>query len=51
MYMYFGIYAQAQKHKFSYLGISHRDYGLLSFPYFPAEVGSGAFLIGGFSYM
>ena len=51
MYFEFGISAQAQKQKFSYLGISRRDYGLLSFSYFPAEVGSGAFLIGGFSYM
>ena len=49
-YMYFGISARAQKQKFSYLGISHRDYGLLSFSYFPPEVGSGDFLIGGFSY-
>ena len=49
-YMYFGISARAQKQKFSYSCISHRDYGLRSFSYFPPEVGSGDFLIGGFSY-
>ena len=48
-YMYFGISdfgisARARKQKFSYSCISHRDYGLRSFSYFPAESGRGIFL-------
>ena len=40
----FGISARAQKQKFSYSCISHRDYGLRVFSYFPAESVWGIFL-------